>query len=133
MSRVGGQEWRLLAACRGTDPEAPFADPGTPQQQAFVVTFCRHCDVRKECLEFGLRSGPYGVYGGLNAVQRGRLTGRKRRTPTPVGGGPLPTCGTERGYRFHREKRFEDACQPCKTAWTAYCNERRRIRLGRTA
>lgn len=126
------QEWRLLAACRGSDPEAPFADPGSPRQRAFVAAYCRHCPVRKECLEFGLRRGVgYGVYGGLNAVQRGRLTGRVQRAP--VAGGPLPSCGTEQGYRFHREKRFEDACQACKAAWTEYCNERRRIRLGRTA
>ncbi len=118
------QEWRLLAACRGSDPEAPFADPGSPRQREFVRTYCRHCPVRKD---------GYGVYGGLNAVQRGQLAGRKQRPPARVDGGPLPSCGTEQGYRHHREKRFEQACQACKTAWTAYCNERRRIRLGRTA
>lgn len=35
---------------------------------------------------------------------------------------PLQPCGTPAAYRRH-QSRGESACDPCKTAWTAYCRE----------
>jgi WhiB family redox-sensing transcriptional regulator len=123
------QEWRRHAACHDADPDAPFAAPGSDVEAEFVKTYCRGCPVRRECLRFGLDQG-YGVYGGLNAIQRGRLRGRKPKAARPV---RVPVCGTWQAYRYHREQLLEDPCQPCRTAWTAYCKEKQRIRLGRTA
>jgi hypothetical protein len=124
-------EWRLQAACRGSDPDAPFAEPGSDVVAGFVKTYCRDCPVKRECLRFGLEHAGYGVYGGLNAIQRGRLLGRKPRVQErPV---VVPECGTWQAYRYHREQLVEDPCQACKSAWTAYCAEKKRVRLGRTA
>ena len=125
------QEWRLHAACRDADPDAPFAAPGSDVEAEFVRAYCRDCPVKPECLRFGLDHAGYGVYGGLNAIQRGRLFGRKPKAAArPV---MVPVCGTWQAYRYHREQLVEDPCQPCKSAWTAYCKEKQRVRLGRTA
>jgi WhiB family transcriptional regulator, redox-sensing transcriptional regulator len=125
------QEWRLRAECRDTDPDVPFAAPGSDEQVLFVKTYCRRCPVRAACLRFGLDHAGYGVYGGLNAIQRGRLVGKKQQpAERPV---VVPECGTWQAYRYHREQLVEEPCQPCRSAWTEYCREKKRLRLGRTA
>ena len=63
-------DWRDRAACRDTSPEMFFtADP--EELQAAAKT-CANCDVREECLEFGLREQD-GLWGGLTARERGRV------------------------------------------------------------
>lgn len=100
-------DWRLRAACRGGDPDAPFAGDGTTQQQAFIDRVCGSCPVLLECLDDGTRRDQPGVYGGMSQRQRSF-----RRHRLAAG---LVAHGTRAGYRRH--VKFKDPlCVPCKAA-----------------
>jgi hypothetical protein len=87
----------------------------------FIRRYCDHCSVTWECGAYG--GTRHGVYGG--ALRKAR--GGPDEEPEDE-----PGCGTPRGYRLHREN-GEEPCAACLRAWTEYCQERKRIRLGRTA
>ena len=61
--------WYSRAGCHGLDPELFFpvgaAEPGPEAQEA-----CGSCPVRSDCLEFALRTGQAGVWGGLTEGER---------------------------------------------------------------
>ena len=68
--------WQYRAACRGEDA-ALFFPPGTETREekalreARAKAICRICPVQVECLEYALRTRePYGVWGGLNELER---------------------------------------------------------------
>jgi hypothetical protein len=68
---VSGQEWRLRAACRDADATAQAkAFGGATAQKGFIREFCRHCDVKKECLRYSVGVDSDGVYGGTTRRQR---------------------------------------------------------------
>lgn len=70
---MSGQEWRLEAACRGAPHKsAARAFGGATAQAGFIKEFCRHCEVKKECLAFGVDPDSNGVYGGTTRRQRAR-------------------------------------------------------------
>lgn len=119
--------WRARAACR----DAPAADVllafGTgEEQQQFVQRHCVHCPVTDECFSVG--HDEWGVWGGLTEKKRGDLLGNRRVRTREANRG----CGSPYAYRVHREN-GEEPCPECLQAWTGYCQERKRIRLGRTA
>jgi WhiB family redox-sensing transcriptional regulator len=61
--------WVGDAVCAQTDPEVFFPEKGASSREARRV--CRGCGVRKECLEFALRTGQrFGVWGGVSERQR---------------------------------------------------------------
>jgi WhiB family redox-sensing transcriptional regulator len=79
--------WQWRAACRGEDAGLFFApsqfEPKDErlarERQAKVI--CSTCSVRMECLEYALRiREPYGVWGGLNELER-RLLLKDRDRP----------------------------------------------------
>jgi WhiB family transcriptional regulator, redox-sensing transcriptional regulator len=76
----GERDWRLDAACRDTDPELFFPEPGqVPQAAAKQV--CAGCGVRGPCLEAALhgpqaRDDHSGIFAGTTARQRVALRGR---------------------------------------------------------
>jgi len=78
--------WTGLAACRGMDPDIFYPESLTgPRRREAVrtaVATCRGCDVQAECLAFAMNAGEfdYGIWGGLDAVDRRRLVGRNERT-----------------------------------------------------
>jgi WhiB family redox-sensing transcriptional regulator len=56
--------WQDEALCAQTDPEAFFPEKGGSTREAKRV--CRSCEVRAECLEFG-------IWGGMSERERRRL------------------------------------------------------------
>jgi WhiB family transcriptional regulator, redox-sensing transcriptional regulator len=77
-----GPSWRSAAACRWADPELffPLSESGQALEQiAEAKAICSRCPVRRQCLEFALRTRPYGIWGGLTELERHR--GRR-----PAGG-----------------------------------------------
>ena len=72
-------DWRDLAACTSTDPEAFFPEKIDENAMA-AKRVCARCDVRAECLEFALAmpvTEDWGIWGGMSANSRRKL--RKRR------------------------------------------------------
>lgn len=71
------ENWQTKAACRG-HPAAMFFAPAqferkearaTRERKAKAV--CSTCPVRKECLDYALRTHePHGIWGGLNELER---------------------------------------------------------------
>jgi WhiB family transcriptional regulator, redox-sensing transcriptional regulator len=71
--RANGLSWRLAAACRSADPELFFPLSGSGkalEQIAEAKVICAGCPVRRQCLEFALRTRPHGIWGGLTEVER---------------------------------------------------------------
>ena len=69
--------WQFRAACRGEDSSLFFAPnyfeqhPEKERREAKAKAICHVCPVRIDCLEYALRiREPYGVWGGLNEVER---------------------------------------------------------------
>ena len=69
------EAWTEAAACRETDPDAFFPDPGGNVMQA--VAICRGCPVRLQCLDVAMRSetglarqSRIGIWGGLVPAAR---------------------------------------------------------------
>lgn len=68
--------WRQSASCRGRDVEWWFAKPTSARSRA-AVAVCRACPVRRECLAAGLLyREEFGVWGGVNHLQRRPLLAR---------------------------------------------------------
>jgi WhiB family redox-sensing transcriptional regulator len=64
--------WRDLAACAETDPEAFFPEKGGSTRDAKRV--CGSCGVRTECLGYALGNGErFGIWGGLSERERRRF------------------------------------------------------------
>lgn len=69
------QPWMEAALCLQTDPEVFFPEKGGTTIPAKRI--CGDCDVRAECLAWALdHAEAYGVWGGLSAIERRRLTRR---------------------------------------------------------
>ena len=91
---VTGASWRSAAACRSADPELffPLSESGKSLEQiAEAKAICTGCPVRRQCLEFALRTRPHGIWGGLTELERHhgrRPMGDDRpqitRSPSPV-------------------------------------------------
>lgn len=66
--------WRSAAACRFADPDLffPVSASGKSVAQATLAkAICASCPVRRECLEFALRTGQvHGIWGGLTEEER---------------------------------------------------------------
>lgn len=77
--RQESYEWQYRGACRGADPETFFSPeaergPRRRARETAAKSFCASCPVVAECLEHALAvREPYGVWGGLNATERGHL------------------------------------------------------------
>ena len=71
-------EWQLAARCRGRDdlffhPHGE-REPSRSTRENAAVEVCRHCPVRRECLDHALATRePYGVWGGMTEAQREEL------------------------------------------------------------
>ncbi|MEH3034712.1 MAG: WhiB family transcriptional regulator [Aeromicrobium erythreum] len=77
-------EWQYRGACRTTEPETFFSPesergPRRRAREARAKALCDVCPVKRECLEHALAvQEPYGVWGGLNATERGHLLAARR-------------------------------------------------------
>lgn len=102
--------WKDLAACRDQPGDwveiAAKAFAVQKEEKKAELAVCAICEVRDECLEFGLRE-PTAIYGGLLPKERRDLV----RNPTTK----EARCGSYAGYSAHRH-RNEKPCQPCSDA-----------------
>lgn len=89
---VDDQDWQAEASCqperRGTADPYPFfgedKEVESPREALLreeqAKAICQKCPVQLECLEFALTTNePYGIWGGLNQVERKRLWHERRR------------------------------------------------------
>ncbi len=72
--------WHYDAACSEADPEIffPLAVGGT-QTAAEARTWCHNCPVAAECLDYALRTGQQGIWGGTTEEQRTAIRRRRHR------------------------------------------------------
>jgi WhiB family transcriptional regulator, redox-sensing transcriptional regulator len=76
-------DWRDLAACVGTDPEAFF--PETSNANAYARRVCFRCDVRGECLDWAIANGVWdGIWGGMGEAARLRLWQKRQAEAVPA-------------------------------------------------
>lgn len=106
------QEWRLLAACRDTDPDAPFANPESVEAKLFAERVCGTCPVRDECLDWALGRNDAGIWGGLTPDERG-VEKQARAVEQRI------AHGTNAGYYQHR-RAHQSACMACRLAHNAH-------------
>jgi WhiB family redox-sensing transcriptional regulator len=70
-------DWRAAAACLSADPDLffPIATGGTAEGEASsALRICARCTVRKQCLDFAMRTGEtQGIWGGTTPDQRTRV------------------------------------------------------------
>jgi WhiB family transcriptional regulator, redox-sensing transcriptional regulator len=76
------EDWRAEGACRTADPDLFFPVSGgapSARDEAKALRVCARCTVRRQCLDFALRSGEaYGIWGGTTPGERTRA--RRRRS-----------------------------------------------------
>lgn len=80
--------WQRDAECRG-EQRRYFFPPTWPERrdekdrrERHAKSLCEGCPVRAECLEFALSSNEaYGVWGGLNELERKHLATRAVASP----------------------------------------------------
>jgi WhiB family redox-sensing transcriptional regulator len=70
----GKPNWRLRAACRGTDVELFFPEGTTGpalETVALAKRICSQCQVRARCLDWAVEHGAaFGVWGGRTEQER---------------------------------------------------------------
>lgn len=106
-------DWRLLAACRGMDPDVFYPERGGDTRQIKAV--CAECPVALECLNYALEMREtHGMWGGKSERERRRIRkdmdipvrsvsrGSRRQKPIPFG---QPRPGTPDYATFNARKR----------------------------
>ncbi len=99
---MSARDWRSRAGCADADPELffPVAESGRvlERQVAEAKAVCAGCVVRAECLaDAVVACVPYGIAGGLTAVERHGLRTRQQPAAPPNGAGgeaPARLVGT---------------------------------------
>ena len=79
----GPQVWRLRAACREADPDLFYPSPDNPNDavapKRVIETYCNHCPVVADCLEFAVQQGEtFGIWGATTPRQRVELKLREK-------------------------------------------------------
>lgn len=64
--------WYEKANCRGKPMRLWFPDNKTPISKE-AKEICDTCEVKQECLEYGIENEFYGVWGGMSSKKRGRI------------------------------------------------------------
>jgi WhiB family redox-sensing transcriptional regulator len=77
-------DWRAAGACLAADPDLFFpvaVGTAAGKETSRALTFCHGCPVKRQCLEFAMRTGEAnGIWGGTTPEERIRvLRGRNRR------------------------------------------------------
>jgi WhiB family redox-sensing transcriptional regulator len=90
----GRQAWLDQAACRDTDPERFFPEPGEQVKAAEAKAVCAGCQVRDHCLDLAVKAAggldhDHGVFGGTLPEERSPLRGNTFPEPS--------------AYRQHRD------------------------------
>ena len=117
--------------CARREPDDYFPNDRVARREA--AELCAGCPVATECLEYAMRAGVHGIWGGTTEQQRfeaggalpkhrGRAREVTRVRPRTV----VPECGTESGYQRHRARR-ED-CARCRAAHAKHEREKAHAR-----
>jgi WhiB family redox-sensing transcriptional regulator len=75
--------WMKFGACVDLPPAVFFQNDAKKDKIAAQV--CQECPVIQECLEYALRHGEYGVWGGTSERQRNKIRVRTYVLGLPVG------------------------------------------------
>jgi WhiB family transcriptional regulator, redox-sensing transcriptional regulator len=67
-------DWRRSAACLGRDTNLWYPEGAQRRNAREAKAVCQGCPVRAECLDFAIKHGERGVWGGLNEYERAKLT-----------------------------------------------------------
>jgi WhiB family redox-sensing transcriptional regulator len=68
------------ALCAKADPEVFFPDTGAMSDVKGAKRICNACEVQVDCLEWALKNEEeYGIWGGLTAAERRRLSRARKR------------------------------------------------------
>src|SRR5829696_5335994 len=83
----GQQAWLDRAACRDSDPERFFPEPGEHTKAAEAKAICASCQVRDHCLDLAVKAAggldaDHGVFGGTLPAERSRLRGNTFPKPS---------------------------------------------------
>jgi WhiB family redox-sensing transcriptional regulator len=77
--------WRAASACLNTDPDLFFpvaAGIAASKQVARALRICDGCTVKRQCLDFAVRSGEKdGIWGGTTPEERIRARRARNRRP----------------------------------------------------
>lgn len=68
--------WVAHAACKDADPELFFSERSTPEgmnQRRAALRMCEACDVKLQCLSYGLMYERFGIWGGTTAERRSAI------------------------------------------------------------
>ena len=79
-------DWMDDAACRGLSSVNFFPEETYNVDAPKAMAVCKQCPVREDCLDFAVQNNvKYGIWGGLNPVQRKRYLrhGFERGTVEP--------------------------------------------------
>lgn len=110
-----GTTWRDGAPCGQTDPELFFPERGTNPRDAIAI--CMTCDVRRQCLEWALRNGETGVWGGTTDRERRRMLRAAPGQPVLLDAGRI--------IRDHRIRRLSaEGLSAAEVAQQVGCNKR---------
>jgi Transcription factor WhiB len=83
----GRQGWLDQAACRDSNPEQFFPEPGEQAKAAEAKAICGYCQVRDHCLDLAVKAAggldqDHGVFGGTLPAERSRLRGNTFPEPS---------------------------------------------------
>jgi WhiB family redox-sensing transcriptional regulator len=83
----GRQAWLDQAACRDSDPEQFFPEPGEQTKAAEAKTICGSCQVRDQCRDLAVKAASgldadHGVFGGTLPAERSRIRGKAFPEPS---------------------------------------------------
>jgi WhiB family redox-sensing transcriptional regulator len=102
-------DWRKRACAFVLDPDIFFpGDDKIKDVPEIAASYCRRCEISRECLEWALDNAPYGVWGNTTGEQRKRL----KRNLTRV---HCPGCGSLEII----EERGGEVCLSCGLSWLA--------------
>jgi len=75
--------------CAQADPELWFADDHERGKQARAIAICNQCDLKVDCLEYGMENYVQGIWGGLLEAERAAIrtkTGARAKSMRPTRG-----------------------------------------------
>ncbi len=80
------EQWQRMASCKGPHADL-FYPPNTTERreekanrEADAKSICNDCPVKVECLDYAIAiNETYGIWGGLNELERKNLTTRRLR------------------------------------------------------
>jgi WhiB family redox-sensing transcriptional regulator len=78
-------DWRAASACRTADPDLFFpvaAGAAASPQVSLALRICDDCPVKRECLDFAMRTREQaGIWGGTTPEERIRVLRARHRRP----------------------------------------------------